>query len=287
MSTKTFDPIAYKAAQRRDWTDAASGWRKWWKPLEEALAPAGDRLVELAGIRRGQRVLDVATGVGEPAITAARVVGPTGAVVGTDISPGMLEIARERAAGLGLDNVEFYEMDAEALDFPEGSFDAVLCRFGLMFLPDVDAALRDVRRLPAPRGRFAASVWGPPERVPMNSVILGAVARELELAPPAPGTPGLFALADADALAGRLRAAGFAEVQAETLVVRLEVGSLDEYVRFLQDVAAPINNLLANETPERRSRVWRAVAGAANERFVGADGRLHLSGESVLVAGRR
>jgi SAM-dependent methyltransferase len=286
MSTQTFDPAAYKAGQRRDWTAAAGGWRKWWRRFEAIAGPVGDRLIQLAAVRPGHRVLDVATGIGEPALTAARLVGPPGRVVGTDISPGMLEVARERAAEVGLENVEFHEMDAEVLDLPESSFDAVLCRFGLMFLPDVDRALVGIRRLLVPGGRFAASVWGPPDRVPMNSVTFAAVARVLGLPPPAPGTPGLFSLADADALAGKLSAAGFAEVKTETLLVRAEFESLEELILFLQEVAAPINNLLADETPERKSEVWGAVA-EANAQFVGADGRLHLSGESILVAGRR
>jgi SAM-dependent methyltransferase len=286
MSTQTFDPAAYKAGQRRDWTEAAEGWRKWWRPLEAALGPVGDRLIQLAAVRPGHRVLDVATGIGEPAVTAARLVGPAGRVVGTDISPGMLAVARERAAELGLGNVEFHEVDAEALDLPESSFDAVLCRFGLMFLPDVDRTLVGIRRLLVPGGRLAASVWGPPERYPMATAAFGAVARVLELPPPAPGTPGMFSLADGDALAGRFRAAGFADVHTETLIVRIEFDSLDESMRFLQEVAAPINNLLADETPERRAQVWRAVA-EANEKFVGADGRLQGTGESILVGGRR
>lgn len=286
MSTQTFDPVAHKAGQRRDWTEAAEGWRKWWSPLEAALGPVGDRLIQLAAVRPGHRVLDVATGIGEPAVTAARLVGPAGRVVGTDISPGMLKVARDRASELGLGNVEFHEIDAEALDLPESSFDATLCRFGLMFLPDVDRSLVGMRRLLVPGGRFAASVWGPPERYPMATAAFGAVARVLELPPPAPGTPGLFSLADADALAGKLRVAGFADVHTETLLVRFELDSLEEYILFLQEVAAPINNLLADESPERRAQVWRAV-GEANDQFVEADGRLHGSGESILVGGRR
>lgn len=286
MSTQTFDPTAYKAGQRRDWSEAAAGWRKWWQPLEAALAPVGHRLVELAEVRAGHRVVDIATGIGEPALTAARVVGPAGRVVGTDISPGMLEVARERAADLGFGNVEFHDMDAEALDLPESSFDAALCRFGLMFLPDVNRALEGIRRLLVPGGRLAASVWGPPERYPMATAAFGAIARVLELPPPAPGRPGIFSLADADELAGRFRAAGFADVHTETLLVRLEFDSLDEFILFMQETAAPINTLLADETPERKSEVWGAVA-EANAQFVGADGRLHASGESILVSGRR
>lgn len=286
MSTGSFDSAAYKAGQRRDWTQAAEGWKKWWKTLETVLGPVGDRLVQLADVRPGHRVLDVATGIGEPALTAARVVGPTGSVVGTDISPGMLDLARERARELAAGNVEFHEMDAEALDLPDSSFDAVLCRFGLMFLPDVDRGLESVHRLLVPGGRFAASVWGPPERVPNSRVTFGAINRVLKLPPPGPGTPGVFSLADAGGLADKFRAAGFTEVQTETLVARGEFASLEDYVLYLQEISAPINNLLADETPDRRAEVWQAVT-EANEEFVSSDGKLHLSGESILVAGRK
>lgn len=262
------------------------GWRKWWKTLETAFRPVADRLVQLAGVRAGHRVLDIATGIGEPAVTASRVVGPAGRVVATDMSPGMLEIARERAADLGLGNVEFREMDAEALDLPENSFDAALCRFGLMFLPDVDRALGGIRRLLVPGGGFATSVWGEPDRVPYLSVTMGTITRELDLPPPPPGAPGLFSLADGDALASRFEAAGFAEVETERLRVAIEYPSLDEYIQFVQEVSVPIKNLLADVTPERKAEVWRAVA-AAHEGSVDADGKLRLWGESILVAGRR
>jgi SAM-dependent methyltransferase len=286
MSTQLFDPVGYKAGQRRDWTEAAAGWRKWWQALETALGPVGDRLIELAAIRPGHRVLDVATGIGEPALTAAGVVGSSGRVVGTDISPGMLGVARARATDLGIKNAEFHEMDAEALDLPEGTFNAVLCRFGLMFLPNVEQALGGIRRLLVPGGGFAASTWGPPDRNPMNAATFAAIARVLQLPPPAAGTPGIFSLADGADLARRVQAAGFVDLHTETLAVRSEFESLEAYVRFLQDVAAPIRKLLAGESRERRSEVWEAVADA-NREFVGHDGRFYLSGESLLVRGRR
>ena len=129
MSTQAFDPIQYKAGQRQLWDTVAPGWKKWWTTQEQAAQPVSDRLVALAEIRPGQRVLDVGTGIGEPALTAAHRVGTAGHVVATDQAPQMLAIAQERALVLGVQNVEFRDMDAEALDFPDGSFDAILSRF--------------------------------------------------------------------------------------------------------------------------------------------------------------
>lgn len=286
MTTTTFAAERYKAAQRTDWDAAAQGWRTWGENLEAAFGPVGRRLIELAGIRAGYAVLDVATGIGEPALTAAGLVGSSGTVVATDLAPGMIGIARDRAAARGLANVVFYEMDAEELDLPERSFDAVLCRFGLMFLPDVDRALASCYRVLVPGGRIAASVWGSPDRVPMSAATFGAVARTLQLPPPPPGSPGVFALADAAALQGRFEAAGFTGVRSETSRVEMEFRSVEEMVAYLTDVAAPIHNLLKHEPPERRQAVWAAIADA-NRQFVGDDGRVHLWGDAFLLSGSR
>lgn len=285
MATQTFDAIKYKAAQRQDWSTASAGWKKWWTIFEQGVTPVTQRMVELAQVRTGQRVLDVATGIGEPALTAARLVGPSGHVTATDIAPGMLEIATERAKQAGLSNIEFREMDAETIDLPEGSFDAVLCRFGLMFLPDLAASLKAIQRVLTAGGHLAAAVWGPPERH-FGTVAMGAIARELQLPPPPPGTPNIFSLADRTALERSLAQAGLTDVRTEPLNVSLEFDSVDVYIRMLQDTSPPIWNLLANQSEERKAKVWRAVA-EANRPFAAADGTLHLEAESVLVTARK
>src|ERR671910_2795545 len=159
--TGSFDLVAFKEAQRTDWQLAAAGWRKWYDVLEAGGEIVSRTLVELARIGPGDTVLDVATGYGEPALTAARVVGPTGKVLATDIAADMLEFGRERAARANLDNVEFVEADAEALSFDHESFDAILCRQGLQFLPDASGTLQRFHSFLERDGRFAAAVWGP------------------------------------------------------------------------------------------------------------------------------
>lgn len=162
MSTPAFDPLRYKALQRHQWGVSASGWKQHWSLWERAAQHVSVRLLDLAHIDVGHRVLDLATGLGEPALTAARRVGPTGRVVATDLSPQMLALAREKACALGLQNIEFREMDAEAPDLPLSTFQAILCRWGLMFLPQLTTALSQLRQLLVPGGWFAAAVWGPP-----------------------------------------------------------------------------------------------------------------------------
>jgi enediyne biosynthesis protein CalE5 len=151
-SSSSFDGEQFKVSQRQSWDSAALGWKEWWQTLEVAAQKVSDKLIELAEIKPGQKVLDIATGIGEPAVTAARkLVGlsgsinkindnekNTGHVLAIDISSEMLTIAKQRAAALGLqDVIEFREADAEMLELPNSSFDVVLCRWGLMFMPNL------------------------------------------------------------------------------------------------------------------------------------------------------
>src|SRR6266508_4709772 len=134
------DAVAFRDGQRQQWDKAATGWRKWSELIDGAAGGISARLVELAGVEPGSRVLDVAAGYGEPSLTAARAAGPEGSVVATDISAEMIAFGRERAAAAGLENIEFVESDAAGLDYPENSFDAALSRWGIIFEPDGEAA---------------------------------------------------------------------------------------------------------------------------------------------------
>jgi ubiquinone/menaquinone biosynthesis C-methylase UbiE len=154
----TLDSKQYKEAERQSWNSVANNWQKWWKTIEKGAEKVSRRLIELAEIKAGFRVLDIATGIGEPAITAANEVGNTRHVLATDISPQMLSVAKHRAISLGLQNViEFKEGDTETIDLPSSTFDAVLCRWGLMFLPDLKAGLSNIYRSLVEGGHFAAA----------------------------------------------------------------------------------------------------------------------------------
>jgi ubiquinone/menaquinone biosynthesis C-methylase UbiE len=228
----------------------------------------------------------VATGLGEPALTAARRVSPGGRVVATDIAPGMIALARERAAEAGVDNVEFVEVDAEALDLAEGEFDAVLSRWGLMFFPDLPGAVARMRRVLVPGGRLAATVWTEPERSPMVALAMRVAAQRLELPPPGPGVPGPFALADLPALEAVISAAGFEDVRSERVAIQAEYESAEEYGAFMRDIAAPIHGMLASRPPEEAESLWDAIVDAARP-FEQDGGRIVLPGETVCVVARK
>jgi enediyne biosynthesis protein CalE5 len=285
--TTTFDPAQYKDSIRTEWRDAAPGWRAWVDVLEAANGglAVSRSLVELARIGPGDAVLDVAAGYGEPGLTAARAVAPSGHVVCTDISADMLAVGRERAAAAGLDNLEFLEGDAEELAFEEASFDAVLSRQGLQFLPDVAGVLARLRSFLKPQGRLAAAVWGPPQAVQFAAPV-PVIRAELGLPPPPAGIPGPFALANPDQLAALVEAAGFTDVETGTVTAVYQPGSPELATRWLREVAPPITALVDAQPPEVQERVWAKVTKAWAP-FTIADGRVRLENQAVWVTGTK
>ena len=198
----------------------------------------------------------------------------------------MLDIARDRVAELGLGNVELREIDAEALDFPDSSFDAVVCRFGLMFLPDVAGILRHINRMLVAGGRVSAEVWSVPPKVPMLSVTMGVFQRELNMPPPPVGAPGPFSLADPDVLGRAFTEAGFTDMTAEPIVVEWEVASSGEYVTFIKEIAAPIAAMVGNESQKRQGEIWQAVEDAVSA-FAADDGTIRFPNEATLATASR
>ena len=228
----------------KGWDSVARGWQKWWKTFENGAQKVSDRLIELANVHSGDKVLDVATGIGEPAISAAKIVGKNGHVTATDISSEMLAIAEERAISTGLHEViEFKQSDAESLELETNqAFNSIICRWGLMFLPNLDNALSNMLRLLVPGGKLAAAVWSEPSKVPLISMPISIARQELQAPLLGQGIPGPFSLADIDALKKSLEKAGFADIKSETITVVFEFNSAEEYTEFNQDIAAPSSN---------------------------------------------
>ncbi|MEV4110344.1 methyltransferase domain-containing protein [Nonomuraea sp. NPDC049695] len=233
--TASDEIAAVKHTQAQEWCAVAQSLEGFVDELEAALSSATHRLIELAALRPGRRVLDLGTGYGEPTLSVAPLLRPGGHVTGIDLAGEMIELARRRAGGEP--DVEFRVGDYDTLDLPDASADAVLARFSLMFAPEPARTFAEIRRVLAPGGVLAATVWASPE---LNGFATGtlAVARALGAAPP-PGAPGPFAMADLDTLIGQLREAGFADVSSEELVIPFRFAGLDRYVQVTLAVTAP------------------------------------------------
>lgn len=285
MSSPSIDPAEFRGTQREQWNIAASGWRKWSELIDTAAGTVSERLVELAAIEPGSRVLDVAAGYGEPALTAARKAGPDGGVVATDISAEMLAYGRERAAEAGLENIEFVEADASSLDFPGDSFDAALSRWGIIFEPDGEAAAARVRGFLEPDARMAISSWGPPDRVPFLAIPMRTAMERLQVPPPPPGTPGPLSRPTPEALGGLLESGGFSDVKVEEATVTFEWGSPEEFTTFIREIAPPITAIIEPHPQQVQDETWAAITEATRE-VAADDGAVRLSNLALLAVGR-
>ncbi|MGW5079675.1 class I SAM-dependent methyltransferase [Micromonospora echinospora] len=280
MSVST-DAAAVKAEQRRTWDAVSDGWTREWETFERGGAALTARLLALGGVRPGHRVLDVATGPGEPGLSAADVVGPAGTVTGVDLSPAMLAVARRRAEGRR--NVNFLVADLETVELPPHAFDVVLSRLGLMFAVDPDAAFRRIARLLVPGGVLAAAVWAPPPRVPLMSLGYGVLARRLDLPSGPPDAPGPYRLCDPAALAAGLTDAGLRDVTVEEYPVPFRFHDPAEYARFTRAVAPPpVRRRVDALDPAGRDALWAEVAAAARGRL-GPDGLVDLTSTALTV----
>jgi SAM-dependent methyltransferase len=286
MDDTHMDPAVFKAQQREQWSNVAPGWRRRWAAYAQGAQTLSNRMMYLAHIAPGQRILDVATGIGEPAMTAARQVGPSGSVVAIDQAPQMLAMARERMHEAGIRTVEFVEGDAEAVTLPLDSFDAIVCRWGLMFFHDPVSTLAHFRKSLVPEGWLVAAVWGEPSRVPMISLPFSVLSRELGHPPSLPAGPNPFALSEPARLEQVLREAGFAHVHSEPFTVTFSFASMDELQGHMGEVSAPIRMIMATSSPEYQAEFWKKLADAAVP-FTDADGMIRLSNECLVAVGQR
>ena len=190
----TFDPAKYKEATREQWQAAAKAWNDWGPLLRVWLGPATELMLDMAKIGPGSRVLDVAAGAGDQSLQTAARVGPNGYVLATDISSKVLEFAARNARAAGYANVETKVLDAENLDVPEASFDAVISRVGLIYFPDQQKALAGMRRALKPGGRVATIVYSTAESNQFFSIPVAIIRRRAALAAPLAGQPGPFSL---------------------------------------------------------------------------------------------
>ncbi len=283
MSSQTFDAERFKRDSRSSWDAAAAGWEKWWPLFERSAQGVSNRLVELARIKSGDRVLDIATGTGEPAITAARKVGANGRVIGTDHSPGMLEVARRRAASLGLTNVEYHEGDAASLKEPRASFDAIVCRWGLMFVPDLNAAVRGIHDMLKPGGWLATAVWDSGDKVPMITIAGPQVRAMLGIALPPPGTPNPMSLADTSILERALTSVGFHDFKVEPMNVVFEFESPHKFLESRKDISYDFRSAMASQPLEVQRKLEEVVIKEAQP-YVGADGKMRCNNQTLLIS---
>jgi SAM-dependent methyltransferase len=266
------------------WASVAGAWSDHATYVDRRAAGVTAALLDATDPRPGARVLELACGAGGTGLAAARRVVPGGEVVLSDVAPAMTAIAARRAAELGLDGVRTRTLDLEAIDEPDGAYDVVLCREGLMFASDPAAAVREVRRVLRAGGRAGIAVWGPRERNPWLGLVLDAAAETLGRPVPQPGRPGPFALEDRDRLADLLADAGFTDVAVEEVATPLQAPSLDEWWRGRVAMAGPLERILAG-LPEEARAAMRDRARTAAARYDSPAG-VAMPGVTLVASAR-
>jgi SAM-dependent methyltransferase len=283
MTTSTFDAVGYKQTTTQQWQNAAEAWNRWSPTIEAWLGPATQVMLDLAGVRDGSRVLDVAAGAGGQTLAAAARSGASGRVLATDVAPAILAFAEKNARREGFTNVAVRVMDGEDIDVEPGHFDAVISRLGLIYFPDQLRALSGMLRALRPGGRLAAIVYSTPDRNEFFSVPVSVIRDRAQLPAPASGQPGPFSLGSPGVAEQALRDAGFVDVVAVRIDAPLLLTSAIECVQFERDSFGALHQMLSGLDDAAREAAWTDIT-ARLAAFDTADG---FSGpcELVVVAG--
>lgn len=258
-TTPQFDPVKYKNTTHDQWQEAADAWFRWSPTLNQWLGNATEKMLTMAGITTGYRVLDIAAGAGEQSITAAKKVGISGDILATDISSNILEYAQKMAQQNGISNIKTKVMDGENLTLEDETFDAVISRVGLIYFPDQQRALKEMLRVLKPGGKVAAIVYSTPEKNKFFSIPISIIRNRAQLPPPLPGQPGAFSLGAEGTIEKAFEQAGFVNVKSELIDSPLQLPSASECVRFEKESFGALHQMLGNLSNAEREAIWEEI----------------------------
>jgi ubiquinone/menaquinone biosynthesis C-methylase UbiE len=256
---QTFDPVQYKVTTHAQWQDAAEAWARWTPVIQQWLAPVTEAMLELAGIQEGSHVLEVGAGAGDPSITVAGRIGPTGRVLATDSSSNILGFAARAARDRGLSNYETRVMDGESLDVGSEKFDVVMSRLAVIYFPHQLEALSGMLHALKPGGCAVNAVFTTADRNGFFSVPISVVRRRAQLPPPLPGQPGPFSLGTPAVLEDLYKRAGFRDVSTRVVPANLHMNSTAECLRFERESFGALHQMLTGLPEAERDSVWDEI----------------------------
>lgn len=254
-----FDSEKYKITTHEQWQKAAKAWHDWGPTLATWLDPVTERMLDMAGLKEGMNVLDIAAGAGEQTLLAAKRVGPKGSVLATDISSNILSFAAEIARQAGFKNIQTKVMDGENLDVESGVYDVVMSRVGLIYFPDQQKALKGMLDALKPGGRIAAIVYSTADNNKFFSIPISIIRRRAKLPNPVPGQPGPFSLGSPGVLEGAFTRAGFKSVKCETVAAPLKMKNVAEYLRFAKESFGALHQMLSGLDQAGKDAAWAEI----------------------------
>ncbi|PHS67983.1 MAG: methyltransferase type 11 [Flavobacterium sp.] len=278
---KIFNSKHYKTTTREQWQTAAEAWHRWHPTLKTWLGPATNIMLDMAQVKEGYRILDIAAGAGEQSITAAERVGSKGYVLATDLAPKILEFALELAKEKGLNNIEIQEMDGENLTLPDNSFDTIISRVGLIFFPDQQKALKEMLRVVKPGGFVAAIVYSTVDKNTFFSTPVSIIRRRAQLPPPLTGQPGPFSLGNKGVLDEAFKQAGFTNVESKFVNAPVLMKTAKDCVQFEYESFAALHQMLGGLSVDEKAAAWQEIEDELSK-FENEKG---FSGPCELVVG--
>jgi len=283
--TASIDSEVFKQRTQQQWDSAAAGWNAHTPQIAAWLRTATDAMIDMAGVCIGSRVLDVAAGAGDQTLDLARRVGPSGQVLATDLSPQILALAADNARRAGCPNVRVQVADGEDLAVDADSFDAAVCRLGLMLFPDPLRGLRQMRRALRAGGGACTMVFGRPERNPCVGIVMSTALRHAGLPPRDPFQPGsLFSLGRPGAIDALFADAGFEEIATTVIDAPFRLPSARDYLAFIRTSASPVRQILSALDAAAAASAWAEMEQRLHA-FATADGWVGPS-ELLLTAAR-
>lgn len=270
--------------QKEAWNKFSPGWKKWDELFMDFLKPMGNEIIRSLNPKNDDVVLDVAAGTGEPGLTiATRLNG--GKVIATDIAEGMLEVAQQNASKRGIKNFETKVADVCELPFADNTFDAISCRFGFMFFPDMLLATKEMVRVLKPGGRIATTVWNIPEKNFWVTAILETINKNMELPMPPPGAPGIFRCAKDGLMSDLFLQAGLKNISEKEITGKLNCKTADVYWSLMTEVAAPVVAALSKADSAMKEKIKREVFQLVNQKY--PDGNVVIDASALVIYGEK
>lgn len=262
------------ATQRQSWNKFSGGWQKWDPFIQKWMGPVGKAIIEKAELKEGDRVLDTATGTGEPGLSAAKLVG-SGEVVGTDVAEEMVVFAEENAKTQGIKNFSAVAAATSELPFEDNSFDAAISRFGVIFAPDVTADIKEIMRVVKPGGKISAGAWAEPAKNSWATIVPKIIQEVMKTTPPPPDAPGIFRCAEPSSLPNIMSEAGLKDVDSIEVTGEFIVDSPEQYWEVMLEIAAPIVGALSKASEEVCEEIHQKTLEVVRSN--------HMSGGKVVI----